>query len=55
MRPVGISDLDVAVYIALIREQVKQAHTLLDRVKIAAAVIGLMASPKKTNFPAKYM
>ena len=35
--------------IVLISKQVKQAHTLLDRVETAAAAIGLMANPKKTK------
>ena len=33
----------------MISEHVKQAQTLLDRVKSVAAAIGLMANPKKTK------
>ena len=49
IRPVCITALDFADDIALISEQVKQTHTLLDRVETAAAAIGLMANPKKTK------
>ena len=48
IRYVCISYLDFADDIALIREQVKKAQTLLDRIETAAAAIGLAANPKKT-------
>ena len=48
IRPVCVTDIDFADYIALISKHVKQAQTLLDRVG-TAAVIGLMANPQKSN------
>ena len=49
IRPVCLTDIDFADVIVLICEEVKQAHTLLDRVKTASAAIGLNANPKKTE------